>query len=192
MRLFKKRDSTTEIEMTLRFKQGLNRIYAYIERLRQSQQRLWELGQRSSGLGDEAQFKNIARGYLAIKAEISRWDRYLITAQTHALKRDQVRMTRDFLGSMSSISHAMMPAAEPEDLLKMQVEIEKALGDTHRLEENLENSFESLEQPTGTADFVTGELLSEVEKAMTNGLPEADERIDEGIRNIQALKKELG
>ena len=192
MRLFKKRDNTTDIETTLRFKQGLNRIHAYIERLRQSQQKLWDLGQRCSGLGDESQFKNIARSYVAIKAEISRWDRYLITAQTHALKRDQVRMTRDFLGSMSSISTAMVPAAEPEDLLKMQVEIEKALGDTNRLEESLDSSFELLEQPTGTADFVTDKLLSEVEKAMTHGLPEADDRIDEGIRNIQALKKELG
>jgi len=77
MRLFKKRDNTTEIETTLRFKQGLNRIQAYIEKLRQSQQRLLGLGQRSSGLGDESQVKNIARSYLAIKAEISRWDRYL-------------------------------------------------------------------------------------------------------------------
>jgi len=192
MRLFKKRDNTTEIETTLRFKQGLNRIQAYIEKLRQSQQRLLGLGQRSSGLGDESQVKNIARSYLAIKAEISRWDRYLITAQTHAFKRDQVRLTKDFLGSISSISNAMMPAAEPEDLLKMQVEIEKALGATNRLEENLEISFESLEQPAGTADFVADELLSEIEKAMTHGLPEADDRIDEGIRNIQALKNELG
>ena len=192
MRLFKKRDNTTDIETTLRFKQGLNRISAYIEKLRQSQQRLWDLGQRSSCLGDESQVKNIARSYLAIKAEISRWDRYLITAQTHALKRDQVRMTKDFLGSISSISNAMMPAAGPEDLLKMQIEIEKALGDTNRLEENMEISFESLEQPTGTTDFVSDELLSEIEKAMTHGMPEADDRIDEGIRNIQALKNELG
>ena len=191
MRLFKKRSSTSEIEKTLRFKQGINRIHAYIERLRQSQQKLWELGQRSAGLGDESPFKNVARSYLAIKAEISRWDRYLITAQTHALKRDQVRMTRDFLDSMSSLSHAMMPAAEPEDLLKMQVEIEKALGDTNRLEENLESSFESLEQPTGPADFISDELLSEVEKAMTQGLPEADDRIDEGLKSIQAMKNGL-
>jgi hypothetical protein len=175
MRIFKKQDSTSEIEKALRFKQGMARIHAYTERLRQSQERLWELGRRSAGLGDDSQFKNIARSYLAVKAEISRWDRYLITVQTHALKRDQVRMTRDFLGSISSISHAMMPAAQPEELLKMQVEIEKALG-----------------QPTIVADFVTAESLSEVEKAMAQGLPEADDRINDGLKNIQAMKDELG
>jgi len=192
MRIFKKQDSTSEIEKALRFKQGMARIHAYTERLRQSQERLWELGRRSAGLGDDSQFKNIARSYLAVKAEISRWDRYLITVQTHALKRDQVRMTRDFLGSISSISHAMMPAAQPEELLKMQVEIEKALGDTNRLEEHLESSFESLGQPTIVADFVTAESLSEVEKAMAQGLPEADDRINDGLKNIQAMKDELG
>ena len=111
MPLFGKDKETKEIEREVKYRQGLSKVRAYVEKSRESQRRLWGLGKRALKLGDQQQFQNIARAYVRVGGIISRWEKYLVAVETVAVQRGQVKATGDFLKSMQALSESMMSGA---------------------------------------------------------------------------------
>jgi len=187
-----------EIEREVRFKQGLSRVRSYVQKCNQAQKRYWELGKRALKLGDRQQFENIARAYLRTGDTIARWERYLLAMETVSIQRDQVKSTGEFAGSMKALSDSMMVGAKPEDITKMQVELERALTRARTLDETLAAVMDATSDTIFSAEGLSEDSLKEVETAMRGeveyevGEAAVDERIARGLQRIEEeMKKEL-
>jgi len=187
-----------EIEREVRFKQGLSRVRSYVQKCNQAQKRYWELGKRALKLGDRQQFENIARAYLRTGDTMARWERYLLAMETVSIQRDQVKSTGEFAGSMKALSDSMMVGAKPEDITKMQVELERALTRARTLDETLAAVMDATSDTIFSAEGLSEDSLKEVETAMRGeveyevGEAAVDERIARGLQRIEEeMKKEL-
>lgn len=198
MPLFGKSKEEKEIEREVKYKQGISRVRSYIERSRQTQKRLWDLGKRSLKLGDRRQFEQISRAYLRTGDIVNRWERYVVAAETIAVQRGQVKATQEFIGSVNALSESMMTGAKPQDITKMQVELEKALTKAQTIDETLAAVMDATSDTVFSAEGLSEESLKDVESAMlTEAAREEsstaqDERIKSGIKQIEeAMRKEM-
>jgi hypothetical protein len=170
MPLFGKSKQQKEIEREVKFKQGLTKARGYITKSQESQRRLWALGKRSLELGDRLQFENITKAYLRTGDVITRWERFLVTAETVAVQRGQVKATGDFISSMNALSDSMMAGASPEDVTKMQVGLETALTRAQTLDETLSAVMDATSETVFSGEGLSEESLKEVEGAMSGEL----------------------
>ena len=187
-----------EIEREVRFKQGLSRVRSYVQKCNQAQKRYWELGKRALKLGDRQQFENIARAYLRTGDTMARWERYLLAMETVSIQRDQVKSTGEFAESMKALSDSMMVGAKPEDITKMQVELERALTRARTLDETLAAVMDATSDTIFSAEGLSEDSLKEIETAMRGeaeyevGEAAVDERIARGLQRIEEeMKKEI-
>jgi hypothetical protein len=195
--MFRGRKEKRELEREIRFRQGLSRIRNYVERSRQTQKRFWELGKRALQLGDRRQFQNLALAYLRTGEVINRWERYLVAMETVAVQRDQVKATGEFLKAMGALADSITEGARPEELLKMQRDLERALTRAQTLDETLSIVMDAAGETLFSAEGLSEEALKELEGAMgreaareeREGL---DQRIAEGLRRIEEeMRKEM-
>lgn len=193
---FERRRQTKEIEREVKFKQGLSRVRNYVQKCRQGEKRYWELGKRSLKLGDKQQFENIAKAYLRTGEMITRWERFLVAMETVSLQRDQVKITGEFAKSMSALSNSMMAGANPEDITKIQLELERALTKAHTLDETLTAVMDATSDTIFMSEGLSEESLQQVEAAMRGEAEHEegealDDRIATGLRRIEEeMRKE--
>jgi hypothetical protein len=194
---FERRRQTKDIEREVKFKQGLSKVRSYVQKCNQAQKRYWELGKRALKLGDRQQFENIAKAYLRTGEMANRWERYLVAMETVSLQRDQVKATGVFAQSMKALSDSMMAGAKPEDITKMQMELEQALTRAETLDETLSAIMDTTSDTIFSAEGLSEESLREVETAMSGEAVHeegaaADDRIAQGLHRIEEeMKKEL-
>jgi hypothetical protein len=193
-----RRRQEKEIQREVKFKQGLSKVRAYVEKCNQAQKRYWELGKRSLKLGDRKQFENITKAYLRTGEMANRWERYLVAMETVGLQRDQVKATGMFAQSMKALSDSIMAGARPEDITKMQMELERALAKAETLDETLSAIMDATNEAIFSGEGLSEESLKQVETAMSGeavheeGAAIPDERISQGLRRIEEeMKKEL-
>jgi hypothetical protein len=193
-----RRRQEKEIKREVKFKQGLSKVRAYVEKCNQAQKRYWELGKRSLKLGDRKQFENIAKAYLRTGEMANRWERYLVAMETVGIQRDQVKATGMFAQSMKALSDSIMAGAKPEDITKMQMELERALAKAETLDETLSAIMDATNEAIFSGEGLSEESLKQVETAMTGeavheeGAAIPDERITQGLERIEEeMKKEL-
>ena len=194
---WKKREETKEVEREVQFRRGLARVRSYISRCQKSKKHYWQLGKRALQLGDDRQFRQIAKTYLWTMEQISRWERYLLQLETVAARRDQVGATSEFMKSITALSQSMMAGASEEDVAKMQVELEKAIARSEILEETMAMVMEAGSETVFGSRELSEEAVERVQKAMAEAA-EADEsevfdaKIEEGLRQIEEeMRKEV-
>ena len=191
-----RRRQTKEIEREVKFKQGLSRIRNYVQKCHDAQKKYWNLGKRSLKLGDRQQFENVAKAYLRTGDMINRWERFLVAMETVSLQRDQVKVTGEFAKSMSALSNSMMAGANPQDITKMQMELERALTKAHTLDETLTAVMDVTSDTIFMSEGMSEESLQQVEAAMKGEAEHEegealDERISAGLRRIEEeMRKE--
>jgi hypothetical protein len=128
---------------------------------------------------------------------INRWERYLVAMETVAVQRDQVKATGEFLKAMGALADSITEGARPEELLKMQRDLERALTRAQTLDETLSIVMDAAGETLFSAEGLSEEALKELEGAMgreaareeREGL---DQRIAEGLRRIEEeMRKEM-
>lgn len=197
MGFLEQRRQEKEIQREVRFKQGLSKVRAYVQKCQQAQKRYWELGKRALKLGDRQQFENIVKAYLRTGEMANRWERYLVAMETVSIQRDQVKATGVFAQSMRALSDSMMAGAKPQDIAKMQMELERALTKAETLDETLGAIMDATSDTIFSAEGLSEESLREVEAAMKGeALHEegtvTDDRIAQGLKRIEEeMRKEL-
>ncbi len=187
---FERRRQTKEITREVRFKQGLSRIRNYVSKSNQAQKRYWDLGKRALKLGDRQQFENVAKAFLRTGDVISRWERYLVALETVGVQRDQVKATGEFARSMKALSDSMMAGARPEDVTKMQMELEQALAKSQTLEETLSAVMDVTSDTIFSGEGLSEESLQQIETAMKGEAEHeegkvSDERIAAGLKRVE-------
>ena len=194
---FERRRQTKEIQREVKFKQGLARVRNYVKKCHATQKKYWELGKRALSLGDKQQFENVAKAYLQTGETANRWERYLVAMETVALQKDQVKATGEFVKSMSAMSESMMAGAKSDDIMKIQIEMEKALTRAQTLDETLAAVMDASNDTIFSSEGLTDKALEDVENVMKRELSQEengalDSRISSGLSRIEEeMKKEL-
>ncbi len=197
MGFFDNRRQSKEIEREVKFKQGLAKVRNYVQKSKQAQKKYWQLGKRSLQLGDKQQFENIIKAYLRAGEMANRWERYLVAMETVSLQRDQVKVTGEFASSMNAMSASMMAGANPEDITKMQVELEHALTKAQTLDETLSAVMDVTSDTIFSGEGLSDEAMQQIEAAMSSEAAHdegeaLDDRIASGMRQIEEMmRKEM-
>lgn len=194
---FERRKQSKEIEREVKFKQGLAKVRNYVQKCKQAQKKYWELGKRALQLGDRQQFENIVKAYLRAGEMANRWERYLVAMETVSLQRDQVKATGEFAASMSAMSSSMMAGANPQDITKMQTELETALTKAQTLDETLSAVMDVTSDSIFSAEGLSEDSLQQIEAAMASEAQhdegaKLDDRIADGLKRIEEqMRKEM-
>ena len=194
---FDQRRQKKEIEREVKFKQGLSKVRSYVQKCNQAQKKYWTLGKRALKLGDRQQFENISKAYLRAGEMANRWERYLVSMETVALQRDQVKATGAFAESMKALSTSMMAGAKPEDVSKMQMDLQQALIRAETLDETLTAVMDATSDTIFSSEGLSEESLQERETAMSGEVEHEegaalDDRISSGLRRIEdQMRKEM-
>ena len=197
--LFKSRE-LREMETLLKFRQGKSRITRFVQQAQQAAQRYWSLSKQAYQLGDQEQFRQLATGYVRTRESINRWERYLIKLDALELRRNEAASTGEFLKSVEAMTGSILRGANPEDISRMQMDLEKAILKTDALEQTLDIAMQA------AGDSVTGvpELSDQVLKEMTLGMEQPsvnseaefeqslDNRIVGALKEVEIqIRKEL-
>lgn len=140
--LFKSREQR-EMESLLRFRQGKSRINRFVQQAQTAGQHYWALARKAYQLGDEEQFRQLATGYVRTRESINRWERYLIKLDSLELRRNDVASTGEFLKSIDAMTGSILQGARPEEIARMQMDLEKAMLKTDALEQTLDIAMEA-------------------------------------------------
>ena len=149
--LFKKK-SVRDLEAKLRFRRGKTRIQKYVREARKSSDRYRTLARDAQRLGDVDQFRLIGSHFLRLRHTITRWERFLVKLEALELRRDEVGATRDFLQSIDALTTSINRGASPDEIARMQGDIERAIDKSHAQEEMLDLAMEAACSPMFDAE----------------------------------------
>ena len=189
MKIFRKDKDTKKIEQAIKFRQGLGRVRSYADKLKLGQDKLWSLGRRASELGDTQQLKSISAQYARNQELIARWERYLVKAETSAVRRDHAQLTKDFLDSMSSIGTYMTPDATPKDILEMERNTEKALSEAQAIDEGLSVMMQAAGDSLLEPGDLSGASPAELEKALSQDFTYQHGDLDKELEELELLRR---
>lgn len=145
-----------------RFRQGKLRIQKFVQQLQKSANEYAQLAKRALQLDDEEQFRQLAAGYANAQESINRWERYLVKLNTLEMRQNEVEATRSFLQSIGALTNSIMKGASPEDVERVQQEMEQAVLQAEQLEESLSVAMDSAATELGRADSLDMETLKQL------------------------------
>jgi len=89
--------------------------------------------------------------------------------ETVSIQRDQVKVTGEFAQSMSAVSASMMAGARPEDITKVQMELESALTRAQTLDETLAAVMDASNDTIFSSEGLSDSSLKEIFDVFTSG-----------------------
>jgi len=196
MALFKSKKQR-ELEAEIQFRQGKSKIQRFIQQAKKVQKKYWSLGKEALRLGDNEQFNHLASAFLRARDQVNRWERYLLQLETLGVRRSEVAATGEFMRSIGAMSNSILRGASPEEVARMQGQMQKALMKSEALEEVLSVAMESSADAIFGDEGLDEEKLSEISSAMASEATSdegagADARISSGLKQIEeAMRKEM-
>ena len=197
--LFKSRDER-ELEVQLKFRQGKSRISRFVHQSQKAADRYWHLAKQAFKLGDQEQFRQLAASYLRTRESINRWERYLVKLDALELRRNEVSSTGEFLKSIEAMTGSILRGAKPEDITRMQMDLEKAMAKTETLEQTLDIAMEAAGDSLTGAPELSDEVLKQitasmeaepVEMSQDSADKDLDTRIASALKEVEAqMRKE--
>lgn len=189
-----------EMEAQFKFRQGKSRINRFVQQSQKAADRYWRLAKQSYKLGDQEQFRQLATGYVRARESINRWERYLIKLDALELRRNEVSSTGEFLKSVDAMTGTILRGAKPEDIARMQMDLEKAMHKTEALEQTLDIAMEAAGDSLTGAPELNDDVLKQITVSMegepaaaTEDTPDKnlDARIDAALKQVETqMRKE--
>lgn len=170
-----RRRQEKEFERDVKVRQAKRRILRHVEKQRETEQKLWRLGKRAIQLGDQKQFEQIGKQILWTRDDVDRWERYLLNMETLEARRDQVRATGEFMQSLQAMADSLLTGAKPQDMARIQQDIEMGLARAQDVNERLTLFMEMADDMFYDAETSQPEALAEIQTAMAQ-----DAELDEG------------
>jgi hypothetical protein len=167
--LFKSRQ-TRELEARLRFRQGKTRINRFLQQSRQSADKYWNLCRQSYQLGDNEQFRQLAAHYLRTRHTINRWERFLVKLEALEMRRDEVAATGDFLVSIESLTQSILRGAGPEEITRLQADLERAIEKSKAQEEMLDMAMEAAGSSLLASELHEPEAVAEMQQGFAKSV----------------------
>jgi hypothetical protein len=176
-----------EMEAQLKVRQGKGRIQRYIQQAKRAADRSWQLAKQAFRLGDQDQFRKLAANYLHVREEINRWERYLVRLDTLELRRNQMAAAGEFMQSVQAMSASIMRGANPEDIAKMQLQLEQATHKVDMVEQTLDMAIENVDDALMGTSGLSDELFDQISRGISReelGDAQCDAKLDAAINKL--------
>lgn len=196
--MFKKwreqRQQKDEYERDFQVRQGKKRIQRYIDQQKQTEQKLWALGKQALKLGDDAQFQMIGKQIIWAQNDVNRWQRYLLSLETLEVRRDQARMTGDFMQSLKAMSESLLVGINSESLVDIEKNIDAGLTRVKDLEERMDMFMEMAEYTFIDIDRADRYKLNEMQANMRREaeMDEANTFDSQIAAGLDKIRREMG
>ena len=196
--MFKKwraeRQKKQEYERDFQVRQGKKRVQRYIDQQKQVERKLWALGKQALKLGDDIQFEMIGKQIIWTQNDINRWQRYQLSLETLEARRDQARMTGDFMQSLKAMSESLLVGINSESLGDIEQNIDAGLTRVKDLEERMDLFMEMAEYTFIDIERSDRYKLKEMEGNMRREaeMDEANTFDAQIAAGLEKIRKEMG
>jgi hypothetical protein len=187
------RRQEAESNRVVQFKILKNRLRRHINQQREMAVRLTGLAKQAISINDETAFKKIGRQLIWTNNDVRRWERYILSLEMLEARHDQVKASTDLLMAVKSMSESLSDLAAPENLGKLQNELEQGLAKASNLEEQMEVMMGLMDSTLAGDMQVDAGDLSELERALAGDVArsEAAEFDPELEQMRQKIKAEM-
>jgi len=190
MALFKSPEER-RIERDIRIRQGIRRIEKAIAEQNKFTEEFIRNARRAQQVGDTSQYQFI-RGSLKKTAAIKKMlERQLLAVKNALLLKRQAEAASDFSAAMGTMANEIGRLFGETDLVKTQLDWEKAMAQSQTMEERMSMFLESVED-TAAADVAAApaEVITddEIDRMIT---AEADAEHAREMGKLDGLRAEL-
>ncbi|WP_297071300.1 hypothetical protein [Thermococcus sp.] len=177
VRLWKSKEEK-EIERRLRMRKAKMALKQYINSLENLKRKMFLQGKEAAKLGDESLLKRSAVKYLTIERRIKQAKRLLLLMEEAEIQRELVKVSADFIHFSKDVVSSIAEGPRAEDVTKMQVDFERAMGKVEDLEEALNTMIDLTSEGILTGEF-DAETVEMAEGLMTSS---AEKELEPGKR----------
>jgi hypothetical protein len=158
--LFQSREERDR-EAKLRFRQGKSRIQRFLQQAQDSAERYWQLARQAYRLGDQEQLRQLAANFYRTRESINRWERFLLKMDALEMRRNEVEATGDFVRGMNALTATILRGSTPEEVSRMQLDVERAIAKAEQQEELLTSAMDSAGNGILSTTDLTDEALDQ-------------------------------
>ena len=187
VRLWKSKEEK-EIERKVRMRKAKMALKQYINNLENFKRKIFLQGKEAAKLGDENLLKRSAVKYLVLEQRIKQAKRLLLLMEEAELQRELVKVSADFIQFSKDIVKSIAEGPRAEDVAKIQVEFEKAMGRVENLDEALSTMLDLTSERILSGNFDV-ETIEAAEGLMVSS---ASEELEprKRLKEIEDLMKE--
>ena len=187
VRLWKSKEEK-EIERKVRMRKAKMALKQYINNLENFKRRVFLQGKEAAKLGDETLLKRSAVKYLVLENRITQAKRLLLLMEEAELQRELVKVSADFIQFSKDIVQSISEGPGAEDIAKIQVNFEKAMGKVENLDEALSTMLDLTSESILSGSF-DEETIETAEGLMVSS---AGEELEPGkrLKEIEKMMKE--
>jgi len=150
---FWKSKEEKEIERKMRMRKAKMALKQYINNLENLKRKIFLQGKEAAKLGDEALLKRSAMKYLALEERIKQAKRLLLLMEEAEVQRELVKVSANFIQFSQDIVESIAEGPGAQDIARMQVEFEKAMGKVEELDDALASMLDLTSESILTGDF---------------------------------------
>ena len=185
---FWKSKEEKEIERKVRMRKAKMALKQYINNLENFKRRVFLQGKEAAKLGDETLLKRSAVKYLVLENRIKQAKRLLLLMEEAELQKELVKVSADFIQFSKDIVQSISEGPGAEDIAKIQVNFEKAMGKVENLDEALSTMLDLTSESILSGSF-DEETIETAESLMMSS---AGEELEPGkrLKEIEKMMKE--
>ena len=188
MGLFKSKEER-RMERDIKIRQGIRRIEKAISEQNKFSDEFVKNARNAKQIGDTASYQFI-RNSLKKTATVKKLlERQLLAVKNALLIKRQAEASADFAGAMATMASEVSKLYGETDLVKTQMDWEKAMMQSQSMEERMEMFLDGMEEGAA-ADVSSAEAISDDE---IDAMIEAEEQVEKARddQQMSALRAEL-
>ncbi len=187
VRLWKSKEEK-EIERKMRMRKAKMALKQYINNLENLKRKIFLQGKEAAKLGDEALLRRSAVKYLSIEERIKQAKRLLLLMEEAEIQRELVKVSADFIQFSRDIVESVAEGPGAEDVAKMQLEFEKAMGKVESLDDALSSMLDMTSESILSGDF-SAETVEEAASIFEESAA-SDLKPGEKVKRIEDMMRE--
>jgi len=190
MGLFKSKEER-RLERDIKIRQGIRRIEKSIAEQNKFSEEFVKNARHARQIGDQASYLFVRNSLKKTATVRKLLERQLLAVKNALLIKRQAEACADFAQAMSTMAGEVSRLYGDTDLVKTQMDWEKALMQSQTMEERMQMFLDSIEQ--GAAAEVSATAAEAISDEEIDRLIEAEEQVAEAkeAQQISALRLEL-
>lgn len=196
LRIFKSAQEK-ETERRLQVKSGRRKAERHIQNQKKLLRRYWDLATRAYRVSDRELMTKLAALIASTRSDINRWERRMLYFDMIEAQRDQALAGSEFAKAFDAMAKSILANAKPEDLARIQANLEQSTVAAEELEGRLADFQTSMDEMLSDVEeerpAELKEIMSAIEKeAEAAGQPGFDSEIESSLKQIDAVLKREG
>jgi hypothetical protein len=190
MALFKSKEER-RLERDMRIRQGIRRIEKAITEQNKFTEEFVRNARQARQIGDQASYLFIRNSLKKTAAVKKLLERQLLAVKNALLIKRQAEAAADFAGAMSTMAAEVSRLYGDTDLVKTQMDWERAMLQSQSMEERMQMFLDSIEQ--GAAADVSAAPVEAISDEEIDGMIAAEDQVEAARESQQmsALRAEL-